>query len=237
MTAFPSVQKPWQTKNQTPYTASRKSRRTRAEDIRLQLADEIVQSKLKPGMQLDEVGLATRFGVSRTPIREALRQLEICGLVELRPHCGCFVASPSQSELQELFVATAELEAVCAGLSAVHMTIAERRNLEDLLNASAVPMRAGDMQQYNDLNDAFHSAIYMGSHNDYLVELTMQTRLRLAPFRRAQFRTLGRLAQSQAEHGEIVASILRGDRVAAEAAMRKHIGIVQTAFATYVEQL
>ncbi|WP_049792659.1 GntR family transcriptional regulator [Polymorphum gilvum] len=210
--------------------------RTRTEDIRLQLADEIVRGELAPGTQLDEMGLATRFRVSRTPIREALRLLETSGLVELKPHRGCFVASLSAEKLEELFVAMAELEAVCAGLAAVNMTPDERKALEVLLDAMAEPMRAGDPQRYHELNERFHNAIYDGSHNGHLAGLTLATRIRLAPFRRAQFRTLGRLARSQEEHARIVDAILRGDRKGATDVMRAHIDTVRISFETYVHQ-
>ncbi|WP_321500054.1 GntR family transcriptional regulator [Breoghania sp.] len=210
--------------------------RTRTEDIRLQLADEIVKGELVPGTQLDEMGLAARFGVSRTPIREALRQLEASGLVEQKPHCGAFVAKLSPERLDEMFIVMAELEALCAGLAAVNMSADERRELEAILADLAGVMRQGDPQRYHELNEAFHNAIYAGSHNAYLAELTLATRLRLAPFRRAQFRTLGRLAKSQAEHTTIVETIARGDRAGAAELMRTHIDTVKISFDTYVEQ-
>ncbi|POF34270.1 GntR family transcriptional regulator [Roseibium marinum] len=211
--------------------------RTRAEDIRLQLADEIVEGALTPGQQLDEKGLACRFGVSRTPIREALRLLETSGLVELRPHRGCFVKELSPESLHEMFVAMAELEAACAGLAAIHMTREERGDLQALLEQLAEIMRSGDPQRYHVHNEDFHSAIYSGSHNGYLASLTLQTRQRLAPFRRAQFRTLGRLKKSQTEHVGIVNAILRGQRDEAAKAMRDHIDIVEINFARYQTQI
>ncbi|WP_319772385.1 GntR family transcriptional regulator [Breoghania sp.] len=210
--------------------------RTRTEDIRLQLADEIVKGDLVPGTQLDEMGLAARFGVSRTPIREALRQLEASGLVEQKPHYGAFVSKLSPERLDEMFIVMAELEALCAGLAAINMSADERRELEIMLEDLAGVMRQGDPQRYHELNEAFHNAIYAGSHNAYLAELTLATRLRLAPFRRAQFRTLGRLAKSQAEHRTIVETIARGDQRGAADLMRAHIDTVKISFDTYVEQ-
>lgn len=218
-------------------TKPQKSGRTRTEDIRLQLADEIVNGDLAPGTQLDEMGLAARFNVSRTPIREALRQLEISGLVELKPHRGCSVTHLSPENLKEMFVAMAEMEAVCAGLAAINMTRNERQELQELLNALDELTRKGDPQAYHELNDRFHNAIYDGSHNRYLADLTRATRLRLAPFRRAQFRNLGRLAKSQSEHTEIVEAILRGNRTAAAEVMRRHIDTVKLSFDAYVEHL
>ena len=102
-------------------------RRSRApEELRLQLADEIVRGALAPGAPLDETEIARRFNVSRTPVREALRQLVASGLVESRAHRGAVVARPSIERLTGMFEAMAELEALCAGLAAARITPAER---------------------------------------------------------------------------------------------------------------
>ncbi|HUG61381.1 MAG TPA: GntR family transcriptional regulator [Methylomirabilota bacterium] len=219
----------------TPDTPDRRTR-TRTEDLRLQLADEIVRGELPPGTALDETGIAVRFGVSRTPVREALRQLAASGLVEIRPHRGAVVAELSLERLHEMFVAMAELEAVCAGLAAVNMSAAERRNLGDIHDLLRDLVRAGDPQRYHEINESFHAAIYFGAHNGYLADLTLSTRVRLQPFRRAQFRTLGRLARSFEEHDVVVQAIHRGDRDGAAQAMRDHIGTVESAFESYVEK-
>src|SRR5260370_5429271 len=103
---------------------------TRAEELRLQLADEIVRGVLPPGAALDETDIARRFKVSRTPVREALRQLVASGLVDSRAHRGAVVARPSIERLTGMFEAMAELEALCAGLAAERMLPAERHRLE-----------------------------------------------------------------------------------------------------------
>ncbi|WP_181702389.1 GntR family transcriptional regulator [Chthonobacter albigriseus] len=211
--------------------------RTRTEDLRLQLADEIVKGELAPGSPLDEMGIALRFGVSRTPVREALRQLAASGLVEIRPHRGAVVAQLSTEMLHDLFVAMGELEAVCAGLAAGAMSAIERRQLEDIHALLKDLVRSGDPQRYHEINESFHAAIYFGSHNTTLAEMALSVRTRLQPFRRAQFRTLGRLARSYEEHDRIVQAVLRGDREGAAAAMRHHIGTVESAFEEYVERV
>ena len=94
---------------------------TRAEELRLQLADEIVRGALAPGSALDETDIARRFNVSRTPVREALRQLAASGLIDARAHRGAVVARPSIERLTGMFEAMAELEALCAGLAAERM--------------------------------------------------------------------------------------------------------------------
>src|SRR4030095_9786100 len=102
---------------------------TRAEELRLQLADEIVRGALAPGAPLDETDIARRFNVSRTPVREALRQLAASGLVEARAHRGAVVARPSLDRLNGMFEAMAELEALCAGLAAERMPAVARARL------------------------------------------------------------------------------------------------------------
>lgn len=212
-------------------------RPTRAAEVRLQLADDIVNGVLEPGAVLDEMELARRFGVSRTPVREALRALAASGLVDSRAHRGAIVAHPSPQRLVDMFETMAELEALCAGLSAVKMTANERRELGQLHGDLAGLVREGDPQRYHDMNEAFHAAIYAGSHNAYLRDLTLETRGRVQPFRRAQFRQLGRLQRSYAEHEVIVSAILRGDRTAAAAAMRDHIIIVRNAYDAFAGML
>ncbi|MBZ9938491.1 GntR family transcriptional regulator [Mesorhizobium sp. BR1-1-16] len=210
-------------------------RRTRTEDLRLQLADEIVRGVFAPGDPLDEAGLAARYGVSRTPVREALRQLAASGLVEIRPHRGAIVTRPSESRLMEMFIVMAELESLCAALAAEAMSLLERRELERVHRVLGELVKSGDPLRYAEANERFHGAIYAGAHNGYLAELTLATRARLAPFRRAQFRRVGRLADSFDEHDRIVESILRGDRDQATREMRSHIGTVKEAFDRYME--
>lgn len=209
--------------------------RTRTETLRLQIADEIVSGVLAPGTPLDEQELAARFGVSRTPVREAIRQLSASGLVSVRPHRGAVVALPTPAQLNDMFEAMAELEALCAGMAARNMTVADRRGLEALHDDLRLLVHEGNPTRYHEKNEAFHAAIYSGSHNGYLAELTLMTRTRVAPFRRAQFRATGRLGGSYQEHDLIVQAILRGDQQGATEAMRAHIGIVRDAFRSYAE--
>jgi DNA-binding GntR family transcriptional regulator len=209
------------------------ARVTRAEELRLQLADEIVRGALAPGAPLDETDIARRFNVSRTPVREALRQLAASGLVEARAHRGAVVARPTLDGLNEMFEAMAELEALCAGLAAERMPAAERARLEAIHEELRVLSYAGNPERFHEVNERFHNAIYAGSQNDYIAEMTLATRVRVQPFRRAQFRNLGRLAKSHAEHDRVVVAIMRGDRNGAAAAMRAHIELVRGEYEVY----
>ena len=206
---------------------------TRAEELRLQLADEIVRGILRPGAPLDETELARRFDVSRTPVREALRQLAASGLVETRAHRGAVVARPTLERLSGMFEAMAELEAICAGLAAERMTPLDRHRLEAVHQELRVLSHAGSPERFHEVNERFHNAIYEGSQNAYIAEITMATRVKVQPFRRAQFRNLGRLAKSHAEHDRVVVAIMRGDKAGAAAAMRAHIELVRDEYELY----
>src|SRR5438132_10319666 len=186
---------------------------TRAEELRLQLADEIVRGALAPGSPLDETDIARRFSVSRTPVREALRQLAASGLVDARAHRGALVARPSIERLNAMFEAMAELEALCAGLAAERMLPAERHRLEAIHEELRVLSYAGNPDRFHGVNERFHNAIYAGSQNGYIAEITLATRVRVQPFRRAQFRNLGRLAKSHAEPGCVRVTIRRRDQL------------------------
>jgi len=212
-------------------------RKTLAEELRLQIADEIVRGVRAPGSALDETELADRFNVSRTPVREAIRQLAASGLVESRPHRGAVVARPDEERLVGMFEAMGELEALCAGLAAERMQPAERSALEATHEKLRALIHVGDPQSHHEANEAFHGIIYAGAHNDYLAEMAIATRIRVQPFRRAQFRNLGRLAKSYAEHHSVVEAILRGDRPAAAAAMHGHILTVREEYESYIQSL
>jgi DNA-binding GntR family transcriptional regulator len=206
---------------------------TRAEELRLQLADEIVRGVLAPGAPLDETDIARRFSVSRTPVREALRQLAASGLIETRAHRGAVVAQPTIERLTGMFEAMAELEALCAGLAAERMTPVERHRLEAVHEELRVLSYAGNPDRFHEVNERFHNTIYAGSQNAYIAEMTLATRVRVQPFRRAQFRNLGRLAKSHAEHDRVVVAIMRGDRTGAAGAMRAHIELVRDEYEIY----
>lgn len=208
-------------------------KRTLAEELRLQLADDIVRGALEPGSLLDESEIARRFNVSRTPVREALRQLVASGLVNARAHRSAVVARPTITQLDSMFEAMAELEALCAGLAAERMPVLQRRELEGLHERLRILSYDGNPQLFHEVNEAFHNAIYAGAQNGYVAEMALATRVRVQPFRRAQFRNLGRLAKSYIEHDRVVVAIMRGDKAGAASAMRDHIETVRGEYEVY----
>jgi DNA-binding GntR family transcriptional regulator len=208
------------------------NRMTLADELHLQLADDIVRGALVPGAALNETELAERFQVSRSPVREAIRQLAASRLIETHPHRGSVVARPDAGHLTEMLQAMAELEALCAGLAAERMTATERRALETSHERLRALMQEGDPQRYHKINEVFHTTIYGGAHSKWLVKIMVVTRMRVQPFRRAQFHNLGQLARSYAEHDRVVTAIARGDRDGAAEAMYSHIMTVREEYGT-----
>lgn len=200
-----------------------------ADDICRRIADEIVLGRFAPRSRLDETALAAMFGVSRTPVREALKQLAIMGLVVYRPNRGTTVTEMSPEELDQMFEAISELEAACARYAALRMSEQDRSCVRDLHVQSRAAMQAGDMDRYDAVNRELHAAIIRGACNPVLSELATRLRSRVAPFRRTQFRNLERMGESFEEHSIIIEALLAHDPVTAYRQMRAHLQSARTA--------
>jgi DNA-binding GntR family transcriptional regulator len=186
------------------------------------LAAQIVDGTYPPGAKLEERVLAEKFDVSRTPIREALRELGSKGLVEVVPRRGVVVARIGVGELAKLLEADCELEALCARRAAECMTAMEKKELEFVFEQSAILSRDGDTEAYLANNRQFHNLILVGAHNDVLTGMVADLRERLAPFRQAQSQVDDRLQISHDDHAAIVQAILAGDCEGAYNATRSH---------------
>jgi DNA-binding GntR family transcriptional regulator len=195
---------------------------TLSDRIFLALAESIVSGRLKPGQRLDEPSVCREFGVSRTPVREALRRLSGAELVEMTPRRGVAVARIDVEQLTEMYEALAEFEGLCARLSAVRMTALEKKRLEMLNAGRASRMAKGNRDDFAALNNEFHEAIYRGSHSPSIAGVTRNFRQRIAPFRVLQF-VPGQTEHSFHEHDEIVRAILASDADGAWRTMRDHV--------------
>ncbi|WP_186400389.1 GntR family transcriptional regulator [Stappia sp. P2PMeth1] len=208
-----------------------------AQVLREALEYDIATGVFTPGTRLDEVSLAKRFNVSRTPIREALIALSASGLVEIRPRRGAFVQEIGVSRLIEMFEVMAELEAMCARLACRRMTAADHRDLLAAHEACTQAADAGEPDAYFYANETFHDTIYRGSGNSFLAEQARALQNRLKPYRRLQLRVRNRVGNSLSEHQTIVDAILAGDDRKAESALRSHILIQGERFNDFVASL
>jgi DNA-binding GntR family transcriptional regulator len=200
-----------------------------ADSVCRRIADEIALGHFAPGTKLDEVMLSSRFNVSRTPVREALKQLAIMGLVDCRPNRGSVVSAMSVQQLDQMFEAIGELEAACARHAALRMTPDDRALLMDLHQEGRLAMQARNFERYDAANLALHGTIIRGSHNPVLIDMAVSLRHRVSPFRRTQFHNIERMGESFEEHSIIVEAILAHDAVATYRQMRTHLQSARTA--------
>lgn len=194
-----------------------------SERVKLALEDEILAGTLESGARLDEKSLAERFGVSRTPIREALTALTQTGLVEQWPNKGCTVSSFDPVNVLEWFEVMASLESSCARLAALRLTRDQAAEIRAALLACETAAQSDDPDEYYRQNERFHDAIYAACTNEPLMELTRRQRARLRPYRRVQLQTIGRLNRSLEEHAKLADGILTGDAEVAASRMWEHV--------------
>ncbi|MGF1658841.1 MAG: GntR family transcriptional regulator [Rubrimonas sp.] len=209
----------------------------RADALRDALEDEILTGRLAPGARLEEVALARRFGVSRTPIREALLQLSASGLTEYRPRRGASVAQIGPRRLGEMFEVMADLEAMAARLAARRAGPEDVAAIREAHEACARAAEAGDGDAYYYENERFHDLIRRAGRNGFLAEQADALQKRLRAYRRLQLRARGRIEASFAEHETVMEAIARGDETPAAEAMRAHVAVQGERFADLLASL
>lgn len=201
-----------------------------SEKVRNELEDMIVSGEIAPGAKLDEESLAARFGVSRTPIREALMQLAATGLVHTRPRQTATVAKLTVKDIIESFEFNAEVEAIAADMAARRMTVAQRRALRAVVDRMQRVVRQGDAEAYVRLNRDFHATLHAGSHNRHVESQARILLAHLAPYRRQVLLRPGQLEVSLRQHREIANAVVAGDAAAASRAMRIHTSVNDQSF-------
>lgn len=197
----------------------------RADTIADALEEMVFAGQFSDGDRLDEIRLAKQFGVSRTPVREALQRLVASGLAEQFPRRGVFVRQPGPVELMEMFEVMAELEAVSGRLAAMRISDAALAELGDANQKCQLAVDRRDSDAYYLENERFHKIIYQQSGNSFLASEAGILHRRLKPFRRQQLKLRGRMAQSMAEHRAIVEAFENGDPEAAANTLREHVAI------------
>jgi DNA-binding GntR family transcriptional regulator len=184
----------------------------------------------RPGDRLVESELADRFGVSRTPVREALQRLETQSMLS-RDGRSLIVASLDHNQLAELYVVRAELEGLAARLAAKHATDEEVRVLRHMVDEDRA--LTGDPQAMSQANRRFHKQIHLASHNRYLVQQLDLVYRSMALMATTSLAAVGRPEATLDEHSAIVGAIASGDGDGAYAALRAHIS---RAFETRLKQ-
>lgn len=210
----------------SPQAQREESTRTLAERVFARLQDDIVRGVIAPGTKVGETELASRYGVSRGPLREAIRRLESRKLLEREAHVGTRVASLSFADLIEIYHVREALEGMAARLAAVNMSneevaglanlLGQHEQQQDLREDTAYFQREGDLD--------FHYRIIQGSHNGTLIQMLIGELYHLVRMYRYQFSTISNRPQKALnEHRRIVEAIEARDGEMAELLMRRHI--------------
>jgi len=191
--------------------------------IEAALMDDIATGALAPGARLDEITLTERFGVSRTPVREALGRLTAQGILEPGEKRGVRVARLSREDLSYIFETMHEIEAACARIAAQRLTLLSRSEIEAAQADCVAAAAAGDIPEYLRANEAFHHAIYRATGNPYMASLATDFRRRTGPFRARKFATQDDLIASAKSHKALLEGIFSEDSRTASDGMRAHM--------------
>jgi DNA-binding GntR family transcriptional regulator len=178
---------------------------------------------LQPGDWIDERALCAEYGISRTPLREALKVLNAEGLVILHPRRGCRVRSLSPAELDEMFPVMAVLEGLCAReaiVNAGHRAVRRLERIHERLERFAAN---GDVDRYYEQNFRFHTEIQNLSGNRHLQRIASELRRMLVLARHHQLLAPGRMEHSIEEHRKLMDAIREQDADLAEARMKEHL--------------
>ncbi len=190
-----------------------------AERIRAQIFDRHLAS----GEFIDEIALAEKWQISRTPLREALKVLAAEGLVELVPRRGCRVIKISETDADELFPIMALLEGRCAFEATQHATATDLRELQRMHDELERTAAAHDVDGYYQANHVFHSFVQRLAGNRWLDRVTADLRKFVRMLRGRQLVLPGRIDDSINEHRVLIAAMLAGDAQRAERAMHDHL--------------
>ena len=194
-----------------------------AETVRMELEREINDGVLIPGDSLDEEALAARFGVSRTPVREALLHLSVLGVVTIAPRVGIYVSRLSMPELLAFVEMLAELEAACAKLATRRIGPDEAAALRQVHQESLAFEESGDAAGYARCNAQFHEILYQACRNVPLANEIARIRSRTRVYRQSVFQNQLRIRRSREDHARIVEAVFAGDASAAAEAALEHI--------------
>jgi len=202
------------------------------------LRSALLDGDYLPGERIYEAAIAQALGVSRNPVREAVRRLQQDGLLEVRPHYGIYVATIPLEEIEDVYRIRAALEATAASLAAERMTDAEVEELGRILErqqaaaakSAVLPRERASVVQA----DRFHHAIHIGAKSPRLLVLLEQIYAQVSHFRNLTLRLPGRAAVSAAGHATIFEAIRARDADAADRTMRAHIDDARQALIRHV---
>ena len=198
-------------------------RRSLHDELVSLVRDMIVEGELEPGARVPEQQLCARFGVSRTPLREALKVLASEGLLTLLPHRGARVAAVSAEEIEELFPIMGAIEALAGELAAKRISDGEIAHIRDLHARMTEHYARGERTAYARLNEEIHDAIFAAAGNASLAQIYRQLMLRIRRVRFIARMSPARWQEAIADHEAIAAALEARDGARLAAVLRAHV--------------
>lgn len=221
-----------------PSSPARKSlqHRTISSAVAEELRRRIVDGEFESGFQLRQDALAAEFGVSRIPVREALMQLEAEGLVKIHPHRGAIVSELSTDEIDELFELRALLEPRLLKASAPHLTDADYKRLNEILQEYASELKAMHVSRWGELNNEFHRVLYQHARQPRSLAIVANLLQESDRHTRLQLSLTKGMERAAAEHAEILKLCAEGKIAAACALLKAHIEGAGESLRRYLEE-
>ena len=190
------------------------------EEVAEQLRQRIFRRELEPGSWIDELKIAEEFGISRTPLREALKVLAAEGLVTMKVRRGAYVTEMSEKDLRDVYHLLSLLESDAAGVVAERATDAQLKTLQDL--HAELEAAVADREKFFAINERFHMHLLEMADNRWRSQMVADLRKVMKLNRHNSLLKAGRIEESLSEHRALVAAIEARDTQAAEARMREH---------------
>ncbi len=200
------------------------------------LRTAIITGALRPGERLMELQLAEDMGVSRTPVREAIRKLELEGLVSMVARRGAYVSDLSIRDIAETFEVRAALESLAAGLATERIVPEELEQLERVLVEIGACEQRDDIERMVELDEEFHALLFAATRNSKLSQIISNLREQIARFRRSSLSTPGRIKAVFHEHKSIVEAISDRNSALAQALAREHIENAEHSLMDWVKE-
>lgn len=200
------------------------------------LREAIIQGKLGPGERLMEIQLAEEMGVSRTPVREAIRKLELEGLVVMIPRKGAYVAGLSLKDIADVFEIRRALEGLAAELASERATDEELEEMERYLVKISEEIETGDVDKVVETDTGFHSLLYKASRNERLTQIINNLREQIQRSRTTSLSYPGRMKIAVEEHRKIVEAVSARDGELARKLAHEHIENAENAMMKMIQQ-
>lgn len=187
------------------------------------LREDILSGKYKENEELREVAIGEELGVSRTPVREAFRQLELEGLIQIVPNKGAYVTGITAKDVKDIYMIRSSLEGMCARLATENITSEQLEELEENVYLASFHASKGHMEQMTELDNRFHHILYEACNSKMLENLLQDFHQYVIRIRKKTLSTKERGIASNEEHRKIMEAIKAGNPVEAERAATVHM--------------